>query len=78
MIRNYLMLGFSAAALALSGCNQPERSPMRSETKGPSGSARIALPDIPAGYLPDSGSKAWFSLTITGAGMAPSRRRRLS
>lgn len=71
MIRNYLMLGFSAAALALSGCNQPERSPMRSETKGPSGSARIALPDIPAGYLPDSGSKAWFSLTITGAGMDP-------
>jgi hypothetical protein len=71
MIRNCLMIGFSAAALALSACDMQERSPTRSEPKAETGSARLALPKLPAGYLSDSGQKAWFSLSITGPGMDP-------
>jgi hypothetical protein len=71
MIRKILMIGTSLAAMGLWGCNRQDRSPTQVDEKGVTGSARIALPSLPAGYLADSAEIAWFSLSITGPGMAP-------
>jgi hypothetical protein len=71
MIRKILMIGTSLAALGLSGCDRQDRSPTQPDEKGLTGSARVALPSLPAGYLADSTQTAWFSLSITGPGMTP-------
>lgn len=70
MIRKWLALGITMA-IGLIACDKEDRSPTQPEGKDGKGSARIALPKLPAGYLADSGQKALFSLTITGNGMDP-------
>jgi len=73
MIRNYLMIGFSAAALALSGCNQQERSPTRPEATAaveglPADPASIARPSP----LPDVAG--CYALTVDKPGPKGSRQ----
>jgi hypothetical protein len=71
MIRKISMIGACLAAIGLAGCDRQDRSPTQAEEQGGTGSARVALPSLPAGYLADSAQTAWFSLSITGPGMAP-------
>lgn len=70
MIRKWLALGITMA-IGLIACDKEDRSPVQPDGKEGKGSANIALPKLPAGYLADSGQKALFSLTITGSGMDP-------
>jgi hypothetical protein len=73
MIRNYLMLGFSAAALALSGCDQLERTPTQPEAHAaveglPADPASIARPSP----LPDVAG--CYALTVDKPGPKGSRQ----
>lgn len=74
MFGKSFLLGFALAAFGLSGCNQADKSPVQADPHGSKGSARIALPKLPAGYLAAAGQRAWFSLVISGQGMAPMTR----
>jgi hypothetical protein len=70
MIRKWLVVGFSSALLGLAACDREDKSPTSPDPKAAMGSARIALPKLPAGYV-DSGQQALFALTISGSGMVP-------
>jgi len=74
MMRKRSIFGISLALLGLFGCDVRDRSPTQPEAAGGKGSARIALPRLPAEYLSDSAAQAWFSLSITGPGMVPISR----
>ena len=66
------LLGFTLAALGLFACNREDTGVSGPKAAG-TGSARIALPVVPSGYLAKSpaGSLAVFDLIISGDGMAP-------
>lgn len=72
-IRALALMGLALSALGLSACNQEEKSPVRPNAEG-KGSARIALPALPKGYLALPGAQALFALTVSGEGMDPIRR----
>lgn len=72
-LRKFLALGLNLAALGLAACDRESPSPTSPEAAG-SGSARIALPELPAGYLADPSQRAFFSLVITGPGNDTLRR----
>jgi hypothetical protein len=72
--KRLFLFGLALAAFSMSACNQPDKSPVQADPQGSKGSARIALPKLPAGYLAAAGQQAWFSLTVTGQGMAPMTR----
>jgi hypothetical protein len=74
MIRKIALIGISLAALGLGGCDRPDRSPTEPEAEGATGSARVALPKLPDGYLAGPAEKALFELAIEGEGMNPIRR----
>jgi len=74
MIRKRLLFGLAMAAFSLSACDQADKSPVQADPHGGQGSARIALPKLPAGYLAAQGQQAWFSLIISGQGMSPLTR----
>jgi hypothetical protein len=65
MLGTRFSFGAALAALGLYACNQPDKSPVQVDPAG-KGSARIALPALPAGFLVDSSQKALFSLEIIG------------
>lgn len=56
------------AAMGLFACNRPD--PVSPRPDASTGSARVALPALPAGYLA-GGSAALFSMDITGPDMNP-------
>lgn len=60
----------AAAAFGLLACNQPDPSAVPPESA--SGSARVALPELPSGYLAGY-AQAILYLDVTGPGMAPIR-----
>jgi hypothetical protein len=71
------IIGFALAAFGLFACNQDDKAPLQpGPGPGGAGSARIQLPALPAGYLPDTGRGqiALFALTVTGEGMDPIRK----
>ncbi|MEO7427234.1 MAG: hypothetical protein ABI036_18745 [Fibrobacteria bacterium] len=76
MIPKLRALGFAIAAFGLFACNQEDKlaSPVApsSNAEG-TGSARLSLPAIPAGFLAktSAGSNLLFTLTIAGQGMQP-------
>lgn len=74
MNRLFQAVGFALAAFGLFACNQPDKIAAPHSQTG-KGSAHLRLPTIPADYLAKtaagSPSKAVFSLTISGNGMAP-------
>ncbi len=72
MTQKFRAIGFALAAFGLFACNQDEKVAAPSGSEG-TGSARFELPAIPAGFLAktSAGSKAVFSLTISGQGMTP-------
>lgn len=72
-IRALALMGLALSTLGLSACNQEEKSPVRPNVEG-KGSARIALPALPKGYLVLPGAQALFALTVSGEGMDPIRR----
>ena len=73
MLGKRFLFGSVLAALGLYACNQSEKSPVQVDPSG-KGSARIALPALPAGFLIDSSQKALFSLEIVGPGSDTLRR----
>jgi hypothetical protein len=56
------------AAMGLFACNRPD--PVSPAPDAATGSARVALPALPADYLAGAAA-AWFRLDITGPDMAP-------
>lgn len=75
MTKHSRMIGLALAAFGLFACNQNEKITAPKPGREGTGAARIVLPQPPKGALPDSGSgRAWFALTITGAGMEPIRK----
>jgi hypothetical protein len=77
MIKSVRMAAVVLAVFALFACDQSDKPSAPSITGEGTGSARIKLPSIPAGYVPDSSldssGLAVFQLTITGPGMEPIR-----
>lgn len=73
MLGKRFLFGTALAALGLYACNQSDKSPVQVDSAG-KGSARIALPALPAGFLVDSSQKALFSLEIVGPGSDTLRR----
>jgi hypothetical protein len=73
MFQKLRTMGLAMAAFGLFACNQEEKIASPGKTMEGVGSARLALPDIPAGYLDDSSKsiQAWFALTVSGDGMNP-------
>jgi hypothetical protein len=75
MIPKLHALGFALAAFGLFACNQEDKIVVPTHTGGGegTGSARVALPAIPADFLlkAGAGTKALFALTVSGEGMAP-------
>jgi len=65
MLGKRFLFGSILAALGLYACNQSDKSPVQVESTG-KGSARIALPALPAGFLIDSSQKALFTLEVSG------------
>jgi hypothetical protein len=64
----------ASAAIGLTACNREERSPVEANPERARGSARIALPQLPPGFLADSSQKALFALDIVGPGRDTIRR----
>ncbi|MDB5106604.1 MAG: hypothetical protein JWP91_4293 [Fibrobacteres bacterium] len=66
-------LGFAIAAFGLFACNQDDKIAAPGKGAEGTGTARFALPSLPADYLAKSaaGAHARFLLTVSGEGMAP-------
>ncbi|MDB5047724.1 MAG: hypothetical protein JWO30_795 [Fibrobacteres bacterium] len=74
MIMKLRTLGFALAALGLFACNQPDKiAGGPGQSANGTGSARFALPVMPQGALPKTGSviQAAFQLTVSGEAMNP-------
>src|SRR5690606_2459543 len=75
MIKPFRLIAIALAAFGLFACDQSEKPSGPAAAGEGTGSARLKLPSIPAGYLPDSSldssGQAVFLLTITGPGMDP-------
>lgn len=73
MIKTFRALGLALAAFGLFACNQSEK-PSGPALEG-TGSARVKLPTVPVGYVPDSAldssGHSVFLLSITGPDMNP-------
>lgn len=77
MIKPFRMVCIGLAAFGLFACEQSDKPSAPSVAGEGTGSARIKLPSLPQGYVPDSSldssGMAVFQLTITGPGMEPIR-----
>lgn len=73
----FRVMGLSVAAFGMFACNQVEKPSGPSASREATGSARIRLPTLPIGFVPDSSldsnGSMLFQLTVTGPGMSPIR-----
>jgi hypothetical protein len=73
--RTFRIFVFALAAVGLYACMENDKPASPAHENKATGSARVQLPSLPAGYLAKTGAgsgvQALFALTITGSGMAP-------
>lgn len=68
-------MALTVAAFGIFACNRMDKPSEPSPSSEATGSARIRLPTLPMGFVPDSSldsnGSMIFQLTVTGAGMSP-------